>query len=473
MKLNNILFIALGAALLATACVKDEDKLFSDSASARLQKAMAADQKVLVDEPGCWLMEYYPQKNQAYGGYLFFVKFTETQVTAWGEIADDPTDNYTSLYKITHDSGPVLSFDEFNYLLHYFSTPSGSKMANIYGDTGMYQGHEGDFEFLILKATPTEVLLKGKRSDCVIRMTPYEEDPVEYLNNLKEGRNQNFKATVQGSIFTISAFGTKLGNTEYKMEMDRDMRQLAFTKAGAEESQTVGFMYTPTGIKLYKPFEADGASLDSLEWDKENECAKCGSLVIENKMPEGWIAYDKYLGSYDLTYNDNEDWYVDDPKTVTVTLEQKVEGESYIMKGINDNYDVVVNYNLASGNLVIMGQIVGKFGDNDVYFAAMYASKGTNGSPTWTGWRSTKYGMKTKADPEILESDPDHFVTRFIAGPSAAGKPVNSFGLLMQKPDGSSGGWMRPAQEGDETYVPWYIFNDDYYALFWKQMVKK
>jgi hypothetical protein len=50
---------------------------------------------------------------------------------------------------------------------------------------------------------------------------------------------------------------------------------------------------------------------------------------------------------------------------------------------------------------------------------------------------------------------------------------VNSFGLLMQKPDGSSGGWMRPAQEGDETYVPWYIFNDDYYALFWKQMVKK
>lgn len=473
MKLNPFIFVILSISLLVSACVRDDDRLFEDSASARLQKALAADQKILVDEPGCWLMEYYPQKNQSYGGYVYFVKFTEDQVTVWGEIAANPSDNYTTLYKMTTDSGPVLSFDEFNYLLHYFSTPSGSKMSNIYGDTGLYQGHEGDFEFLILKATASEVLLKGKRSGCVIRMTPYEEDPVQYLVDLKAGRDNNFKATVQGSVFTISAFSTQLGKEEYKIEMDRDMRQLSFTKAGAEDSHSIGYMYTPDGIKLYKPFEADGVSLDGLQWDKESEIAKCGSLDIKNKMPDGWLSYDKYIGTYELTYNYEEDWYVDEPKTVTVSLEQKEEGVSYVMKGISDQYDVVVDYNLSGGNLVIMGQIVGTFGENSVYFAAMYASRAANGSPTWTGWRSNKYGIKTVADPEILESDPDHIVLNFIAGPSAAGKPVNSFGLLMQKPDGSSGGWMKPADEEDHKYDEWFIFGDNYYSLFWNSMVKK
>jgi len=473
MKLNKLSLIVLGIALLATACVKDQEKLFSDSASARLVKAMEAAQKVLTEEPGCWLMEYYPQKSQAYGGYVFFLKFTDTQVTAWSEIAENAADNFTSLYKITNDSGPVLSFDEFNYLLHRFSTPSGSSMRNIYGDTGLYQGYEGDFEFLILKATADEVLLKGKRSGCVIRMTPFEEDQVQYLNDLKTGMSENFKATVQGSIFTISAFSTTMGNTEYKMEIDRDMRQLTFTKQGSEEFESRGFMYTPTGIKLYKPYEADGASIEELDWDKEAERAKSGSLVIENRMPEGWIAYERYIGTYELTYNDDGDWYTDNPKTVTVTLEQKVEGESYIMKGVSDTYDVEVKYDLAGGNLVIMGQIVSMFGENSVYFAAMYAYRGSSGAPTWTGWRSTKYGIKTKADPAILESDPEHFLTRFVAGPSAAGKPVNSFGLLMQKPDGTSGGWMRPDSEDDHKYDPWFIFGDNYYTLFWKEMVKK
>ena len=471
MKLIKYCITLLGALLLTLSCVKDQENLFSDSASARLVKAMAEAQKVLTSEPGCWLMEYYPHKTQAYGGYVFFVKFTEESVTSWGEIADTPDESYTTLYKITNDSGPVLSFDEFNYLLHYFSTPSGSGMKNIYGETGLYQGHEGDFEFLILKATAQEVLLKGKRSGCVVRMTPYEEAPETYLTELNSGIKDNFKANIQGSEFTISSFTGKVGDKDVRIELDRDMRQLSFVTDNKSAKQ--GFMYTPTGIKLYKPVTVGGISVSEIEWDKTAQTAKIGDIALENKMPEGWLSYERYLGSYDLTYNDNGDWYTENPKTVPVTLEKKVEGESYIMKGVSDSYDVEVKYDVANGNLVIMGQIVGTYGENSVYFAAMYASKGTNGAPTWTGWRNDKYGIKTKADTESLESNPEAFTLNFVPGPSAAGKPVNSFGMLMQKPDGSSGGWMKPANEEDHKYDAWFIFNDNYTSLFWKTMVKK
>lgn len=467
MKHLNSIYILIGAALLTvTACVKEKAPAFQDSASARLEKAIEAQKNILSGHR--WRMEYYPHSSQAYGGYNLFVEFTDTEVTAWGEVAESLDKSYTSLYKFTNDNGPVLSFDMFNYVLHYFSTPSGSSMANIYGQTGLYQAYEGDFEFLVLEASASEVLLKGKRSGCLIHMYPFEGDPVEYLQKVEAAKTDNFVATVQGADFTISAFNVNLEGTDYLVEMDRDMQQMYFTKSGEEESTAVAFMYTPDGIKFYEPF----ASVSEIVWDTDTQSAKAGSAVMENRMPEGWIAYDKYIGTYELTYNDNDDWLVE-PKTATVTLEADVEGASYILKGVSDKYTLKVKYDLAGGNLVLMGQIMGKFGDNDVYFAAMYASRAASGSATWTGWRSANYGIKTKADPETLESDPDHFTLNFVPGPSAAGKGINSFGLLMQKPDGSSGGWMRPANEDDHSYDDWFIFGDNYYALFWKNMVKK
>ena len=38
----------------------------------------------------------------------------------------------------------------------------------------------------------------------------------------------------------------------------------------------------------------------------------------------------------------------------------------------------------------------------------------------------------------------------------------------MQKPDGTSGGWMN----GD-AYSDWFLFGDKYYAVFWLSLTKK
>ncbi len=472
MKQLYTMIILAGMALLLPACVHDMEPVFDKSASARMAEANQNAKKVLVSEPNCWHMEYYPHSEQAYGGYDVFVKFTEDEVTAWGEVAESLDKSYTSLYKLTTDDGPVLSFDMFNYVLHYFSTPSGSSMKNIYGQTQMYQAYEGDFEFLILKAAADEVLLKGKRSGCLIRMTPFSGNPVEYLQATEAGQTDNFRATIQGTPLAISTFHTSLDGVGYQLEMDRDMRQVYFTKDGAEESTPVAFMYTPDGIKFYQPFTVGDASVSELVWDKTRECAVAGGLTLENRVPEGWLGYNQYLGTYTLTYNDNEDWYIQ-PKTATFTLVPDEEGKSYLMKGVSDKYDVKVNYDLAGGVIVIMGQIVGKYGDNDVFFAAHYASRSATGGITYTGWRGTSYGIKIKVDPESVKADPDHFKAHFIPGPSSAGRGINSFGLLMQTPAGASGGWMRPGSADDHQYDDWFIFGDSYVSFFWRDMVKQ
>ena len=458
---------------VAVSCVKDYEPLFDESASARMSAALVETRNLLVAEPGCWLMEYYPHSTQAYGGYTYFLKFTQTEVTAWGEVAESPDKSYTSLYKMTDDDGPVLSFDTFNYVIHYFATPSGSNMNNIYGQSGLYQGYGGDFEFMVLDASASEVTLKGKRSGCLIKMTPFEDDPVAYLQNVESAKSSNFVANLDGTVLALSAFAGDIGGTEYLMTLNRSGRQFTFTPTSGGETTTIAFMYTPEGIKLYQPFKSGDVTIDRVSWDNAGEKANADGIVLENRLPEGWMAYSRYIGTYTLTYNDNEDWYSDDPRTAEVTLEQDKEGESYIMKGVSSKFDVKVNYDLSEGNLSIMGQIVGKYESNSVYFAPMYASRSASGGVTWTGWRSTSYGIKTSADPETLASDPDHVLLKFVPGPSSAGRPINSFGLLMQTPAGASGGWMRPVDENDHKYDEWFIFGDSYSSVFWRDMVKK
>ena len=57
------------AVLLAAACSPEEDDIFSDSSANRADAAIAADMQVLTGAANGWLMEYYPEASQMYGGY--------------------------------------------------------------------------------------------------------------------------------------------------------------------------------------------------------------------------------------------------------------------------------------------------------------------------------------------------------------------------------------------------------------------
>ncbi len=129
------LLLLILSPLIFQSCLKDQEDLFDESPAERMSQALSEYKSVLASSENGWILEYYPEANQSYGGFVFIVEFSESEVTAFTELASDASTSVTSLYQLISDDGPVLSFDTYNSFLHFFSQPSGS----------MPDGYQGDF----------------------------------------------------------------------------------------------------------------------------------------------------------------------------------------------------------------------------------------------------------------------------------------------------------------------------------------
>ena len=200
-RILSYVLTAVVASMSLVSCLYQEEDLFEKSSSLRMAETLVDIQKVLTGSSQGWVMYYYPNGGagfnagtQGIGGYVLTMTFTDSQVTAWNEKL---TGSDTSLYKLTNDDGPVLAFDSFNTSLHYFATPSGSS-SNLYGETGNYQAYKGDFEFLVLKHSPEEIILKGKRSLNYYKMYPLTVSPEEYVSKTAETSKLVFMSAFDG-----------------------------------------------------------------------------------------------------------------------------------------------------------------------------------------------------------------------------------------------------------------------------------
>jgi hypothetical protein len=148
------------------ACSRDEKSLFEDSAAVRAQKAIDNACDVLTSQEAGWEMAYFPNLEADAKGYNMVLKFNKNgnvSVTAKNAATTNNrimTDT-ASTWAVKSDYGPILTFDTYNDVFHAFSDPK---------DNGA--GFLGDYEFLILKATPELVILKGKKHSAYTVMRP-------------------------------------------------------------------------------------------------------------------------------------------------------------------------------------------------------------------------------------------------------------------------------------------------------------
>ena len=232
-----------------------------------------------------WLFEYYPQKDQSYGGYNYVLQFKDGYVTAWLELTDKEE---KSTYKMTPDDGPVLSFDTYNANLHFFAEASPSQ----------YQGLQGDYEYNILGKSEdgSEIYVKGRKSGNVLTMRKFgSSDPVAYFAACNEIYTSFAAAKYDMTIDGVPTISCSMSNMRFTFTIE--------VNPGTElvpaevESYSVAYCYTDTGIRFYEPIEVNGVTYDGLVYQNDSLVSEDGKLVIV----KGKLVIEDIIGSYSYT----------------------------------------------------------------------------------------------------------------------------------------------------------------------------
>ena len=271
-------------------CLMEEEDIFDKSAIERVEEYLDGYRTLLSSNETGWLLEYYAEEEQSYGGYAYILKFTTEQVTAYFQLADDCSKTVTSFYNMVGDDGPVLTFDTYNEYLHYFATP----------DITNYEALHGDYEFNIMGSSDdgSEVYLKGKKTGNLMTLRKFDGDPVEYLNKVN-----SIAAAVDFPAFEMTVDGT-----EASCSLAGNIFQYTIPAEDGQDAETgsSAFCYTDTGLTFYSPVEISGTVYYGLDYKDGQLVSDDGKVIISEGelalnqmfiMNDWYIAYST-LGSY-------------------------------------------------------------------------------------------------------------------------------------------------------------------------------
>ncbi|MGY0426278.1 MAG: DUF4302 domain-containing protein [Polaribacter sp.] len=248
-----------------------QDLTFNDTASERLSKAINKYSEILTSSDNGWVFEYFPDKNQIYGGFNFIVDFNEKDsVDVFFEFQNpfgfqSDFKPVTSSYNVISNGGPVLTFNTYNDLMHIFAEPS----------SGAYQGSGGDYEFLILSEQDSVINLKGKVTGNNLRLIKLTETPQSYFKKVEDMRdffnNNILKVTYSKNNTPVTA----------------DEANLTFTGGGKDgKDLTIAYIITSRGIKLYKTVTLEGNEISEFILDKTKKqlTSTTGNVVLNLEL---------------------------------------------------------------------------------------------------------------------------------------------------------------------------------------------
>ncbi len=372
--------LLLLAMLSLQSCLKEQEDIFNDAAPSRIQKALDATQTVLMDSKYGWEMDYYPDRNQQYGGYVFTMQFDNLNVSASSEL--DTTATASSKYLMSDEAGPVLAFDTYNSVFHFFATP----------DINRYEGYDGDFEFIIDHTSADTVQVRGLRTNNVMYLYKLTKSPELYLRETMAMQNS------MQSGKKVGGFEGDVDGRRVKAFFNYDSRQVSYTLSGdTTATGTTAYIYTDKGLRLYHAIPMPGADLTELFYDADawNFTAHFGrgAGAATSKMsalhPAGYIEYGDIPGKWTLDTNELG--------KVDVTIEKDAKGTGFLMKGLL-GIDVKLDYDSQNGKLYWHAQDLGTDA-NGISFS-MYVLDG-DGFYT-DGWRNSMMTETMAENPITL-----------------------------------------------------------------------
>lgn len=229
--------------VLTTSCLKDQEDTFALPSAQRMQAYLEETKAVLMSSPNGWAMKYYPDREQSYGGVNLTLRFTADSVYVSSEMGT-ATQELGSLYTVSTDNGPMLSFDTYNEFIHYFATPSSSA----------YEAMDGDFEFMIMDISDDKntITLRGKRSGNTIEMNRLNVSSATYLQSIFD---------IEGDMM-FSNYIVVEGTDTTSVSLSAGTAKFVFD----EDVQTTGYIYSPEGIEFYNPVTIFGKEVTGMRY---------------------------------------------------------------------------------------------------------------------------------------------------------------------------------------------------------------
>jgi len=247
MKKQGIYIWFLLTVFVLGACKRTEDPIFDKNSAERLSEAVEHAYDILQGNSNGWMLKYYPASTMEFGGYTLFIDFvSDKDATLTSDINKNAI---TSSYAVIAEGGPVLTFNGYNKVIHYFSEPGADSGVGA-ADSGL----RGDFEFIIIEATPEKVTLKGKKSGNLMELIPLGGDAAQVIEDYQQ----------EADFFAqFGAFKIERPNGEIE-DLSRNMR--AFSLSSDANQPRMSFRVVPNGLELPKEYELDGVKFTNLAY---------------------------------------------------------------------------------------------------------------------------------------------------------------------------------------------------------------
>lgn len=331
-KIINSIIIGAAVLGLSSCSLHDDTELFGEPAAERLEETVAADKTLLESASNGWELHLWTGKDYSGGGYTYFMKFANDKVTVSGDIAP-ATMKTTSSYDVIADQGPVLTVNTFNEIFHYLAQPS------MEDDDGEQQ----DYEFVIMRTTNDSIYLRGKKWGNHMVMTRVAEstsweDEINKIQQMDDDLMRTF-ALVDGN--------DTLGNVSLS-----DDRILTFSnKSGYKK---IPYYVSTKGITLAMPLEVNSKSMQDLNYNTDDMSlnpvgATAQGMKLSVLVPKNYMKYNEFAGDYNMkTY-----WGA---SKLVLHLVPAGDGKTYLLKGMNANFDLTLTYDKALGTLNLKTQ---------------------------------------------------------------------------------------------------------------------
>ena len=268
-KYINIFLLAIVAVatLSLTSCTNELDEIFDEDAVARLDAAKAEYSNILTDKGGKWQLEYFANSNEQ--GYIYLMTFkndgsvTISGMNKWISFVDGSSTtgsnaygSATSLWEVIADNGPVLSLNSFNKYFHLFADPEDIPSSSDEDDDETGYGHEGDYEFDIMKYSNDTLYISGKKHgiDMIMTRVDANYDDQVYMNEVIAMADSFFNAKIPYVYINLPndvRYIVKNGATSI----------LSMYKEGEDEistSESYNIIITHDGLSFMTPITLDG-----------------------------------------------------------------------------------------------------------------------------------------------------------------------------------------------------------------------